>query len=225
MLIMATVRHRLLFLVGTLVTAAILAVLWQLHIPGAYFVLGALWLGLAVGSLIALNAPQPATFVVRAGTFTTGPSFGTVFSCATSTVLSVFLVGQSVDEARRGFGVGAFLIVALVLMALAVALQWLRLFGPFGLFLRPDGVFERQPLGSYFVPWEAAPDAEPTGTGITVTAARPDLTVRRGLRLGKTLATGADRGFTAWAINVYANQPHLRASIGTEAGLIRLTSL
>jgi hypothetical protein len=48
---------------------------------------------------------------------------------------------------------------------------------------------------------------------------RPDMVVRRGLRPGTSVATGADPGFTAWAINLYAARPDYRPMIGTHDGL------
>ena len=58
--------------------------------------------------------------------------------------------------------------------------------------------------------------------GIRLRFARPDLTVRRGLRLGSTVRTGVDRGFAAWAVNLYGARPDFRPAIGTGDGLLQL---
>jgi hypothetical protein len=112
----------------------------------------------------------------------------------------------------------------LVLLLLLFPLQWYTVLGPFGMVLRPDGVLDRQPRGSIFVPREAGAAAEPTRNGVKLSFARPDLVVRRGFRPGTTIRTGADPGFTAWAINLYAARPDFRTTIGTDEGLLRLTA-
>jgi hypothetical protein len=106
-----------------------------------------------------------------------------------------------------------------VLPLLLLPLVWYRVLGPFGPVLRPDGLLDRQPSGSVFVPWEAGPAAVPTTTGVKLRLTRPELVRRRGFRPGSTIRTGADRGFTAWAINLYATRPEYRRTIGTEEGL------
>jgi hypothetical protein len=111
-----------------------------------------------------------------------------------------------------------------VLLLLLLPLQWYSVLGPFGLFLGPDGVLGRQPFGSMFVPWQATPAAEPTSAGVKLRITHPELVVRRGFRPGTTIRTGADRGFTAWAINLYAARPDYRRSIGTNDGLLPLKS-
>jgi hypothetical protein len=107
---------------------------------------------------------------------------------------------------------------------LVLPLQWYGVLGPFGVFLRPDGLLDRQPLGTIFVPWQAGVSAKPTSYGVKLTFARADLVVRRGFRPGTAVRTGADRGFTAWAINLYALRPDLRPTIGTDEGLLWLRS-
>jgi hypothetical protein len=70
------------------------------------------------------------------------------------------------------------------------------------------------------VPWEGGPAAESTIGGVKLRFARPELVERRGFRPGRSIGTGADRGFTAWAINLYATRPDLRPAIGTDEGLL-----
>ena len=72
------------------------------------------------------------------------------------------------------------------------------------------------------MPWEAGLTAEPTTRGVKLRFTRPDLVERRGFRPGESIRTGADRGFTAWAINLYAMRPDLRPAIGTHEGLRQL---
>lgn len=228
LMVITVVRHRLVFLVGVLVTAVALGVLWQMAITVVSAVcealLGVLWVGLAVATLVAVNARQPTTFLVRAGAFTTPPSVSVMLSAGMSTVMPVALAALTLDERRRGFGFDGFQIGCVVLLLVLLPLRWYGVLGPFGMFLRPDGVLDRQPLGSVFVPWEAGLSAKPTNYGVKLRLARPDRVVRRGIRRGTAIASGADRGFTAWAINLYANQPDDRPAIGTDDGLLRLKS-
>jgi hypothetical protein len=225
MLLMWTkiISHRLVFLVGVLVTSVVLAVLQHAHIMivsavcAALF--GILWLGLLLGGLIALNAAHPATFLVRDGAFTTPPSANAVLSAGVGTVIPVGLAALAVSGAHRSEGIDRFQIAVVVLLFLLLPVQWYSVLGPFGVFLRPDGVLDRQLLGSIFVPWEAVPAAQPTSTGVKLRVEHPELVVRRGLRPGATIRTGADRGFTAWAINLYAARPDYRPAIGTNDGL------
>jgi hypothetical protein len=64
--------------------------------------------------------------------------------------------------------------------------------------------------------------AEPTTQGVKLRIGRPDLLQRRGFRPGTSIRTGADRGFTALAINLDAARPEYRPAIGTNEGLILL---
>jgi hypothetical protein len=216
------ISHRLAFLVGVLVTALLLAALQRAHLAvvsaACPVVLAVLWFGLTIAGLAALNARSPETFLLRDGAFTTPPSANAVLLAATSTMMPIAMA--SVLAAGRD--VGRFEIGVVVLMLVLAALQWYDVSGPFGTFLRPDGVLDRQPLGSLFVPWEAVGAATPTTSGVKLRITHPELVVRRGLRPGATIRTGADRGFTAWAISLYATQPSHREAIGTADELLRL---
>jgi hypothetical protein len=101
--------------------------------------------------------------------------------------------------AHLGFGIrlGPLEIVVLALLFMLLPLTWYRALGPLGPALRPDGLLDRQPFGSIFVPWAAGPTAEPTTTGTKLRIAHPELIQRRGFRPGTSIRTGADRGFTA----------------------------
>ena len=54
----------------------------------------------------------------------------------------------------------------MALAFLVVPLLWYVVLGPFGAVLRPDGLLDRQPFGSLFVPWAAGPTAEPATRGV-----------------------------------------------------------
>jgi hypothetical protein len=224
------IQHRMAVLAGVLVIAVVLAVLQQgkslLVAEVCTALLPILMLGLFVASLIAVNARHPAMFQVRHGTFTTPPDASTVLSAAAITVLPVADIGLTAVEVRAGFGLrfDRFDIVSLVLLVVLLALLWYRVLGPFGPSLRPDGLLDRQPFGSVFVPWQAGLAAEPTTRGVKLRFARPELVERRGFRPGTSIRTGADPGFTAWAINLYALRPDLRPAIGTHEGLLQLKS-
>jgi hypothetical protein len=212
------------FLVGVLVTATVLAVLMQVGnrlVSGAGAVLlGILVLCLCIASLFGLNARRPAAFLIGDGAFTMPPNINTIMSAATCTGLTLSAAGHAADQARRG--PDPFQTAVAVLLVILLPVLWYAALGRFGTVLRPDGVLHRQPLGSIFVPWEAGPEARPTSVGVKLRLARPDLAVRRGFRAGTSIATGADPGFTAWAINLYAARPADRPAIGTQEGLHRL---
>ncbi|WP_030443779.1 hypothetical protein [Actinoplanes subtropicus] len=220
------ISHRLAFLVGVLVTAVVLAVLVQAKVLVVAEVCAALlfvlWLGLPIAGLIALNARHPETFLVRDGAFTTPPNATAVLSAGMFTVMPMAVAALAVTEGRFSNGVDRFKIAVVVLLLLLLPLQWYSVLGPFGVFLRPDGVLDRQPFGSIFVPWDAVPAAQPTSSGIMLRIVHPELVIRRGFRPGTTIRTGADRGFTAWAINLYAARPDYLHTIGTDEGLLRL---
>lgn len=220
------VRHRLGFLLTVLAAVLVLTALRLAGIamlsPIAFAALGVTWLGLAFGAIAALNARQAATFEVGRGAFTTPPSLNAVLMAGASTAMGATIACEMVAEAARGRGVDPILLTAVVLVVVLLPVQWWSVLGRFGLFLRPDGLLERQPFGSIFIPWEAGAAAEATPYGVRLRLARPDLIVRRGLRPGTSVRTGADRGFTAWAVNVYAARTDLRPTIGTEEGLLRL---
>jgi hypothetical protein len=222
------IRHRVAFLVGVLVIAVVLAALLQRRSPLGYQVYAGLLVtftvGLLVACLIARNARRPATFLVRHGGFTTPPRADTVLATAALTVAAVLNVGLATVLTHLNFGLDLdrYEIVSLALWIVALSLWWYRLLGPFGPTLRPDGLSDRQPFGSVFVPWDAGPAAEPTSAGVRLRIARPELVQRRGFRPGTSIRTGADRGFTAWAINLYATRPEYRPAIGTAEGLFLL---
>jgi hypothetical protein len=221
------IRHRLAFLVIVLAVATALGALRLARIPAvsttSLALLGLLWIGLALTPVAALNARHPQTFQIREGAFTSPPPLAAILSAGAFTAMSVTLVCETIDGARRGWDVDAVQVTVVVLLALLAPVQWGSVLRTrYGLFLRPDGLLDRQPLGSIFVPWEAGATAQPTTYGVKLRFGRPDLVVRRGLRPGAAIRTGADRGFTAWAVNLYTARPDFRPAIGTAEGLLLL---
>lgn len=226
------VQHRLAFLIGVLLIAAAVAVLQQRKSVPVYeactILAFLLTVGMFIGALAALNARHPETFLARDGGFSTPPDANAVLMTAGLTMLIVTNVGRVAALAHSGFGLDYFDIASLAVTILLLPLAWYRVLGPFGAVLRSDGLLDRQPFGSVFVPWEAGLAAEPTTVGVKLRFARPELVKRRGLgsgrkgRPGASIRTGADRGFTAWAINLYAARPEYRPTIGTSEGLLLL---
>jgi hypothetical protein len=217
------IRHRLGFLVGVLVTAIVLAVLLQADIPVVSVVCAALLalltVGFAVSSIVAYTARRPTAFLIHEGTFAAPPIVGAVLSSGMFTGLAVQSWTWVADHAHQDLGYNAPQVAAAVFISLLLPVQWYSTLGRFGLVLRPDGLLDRQPLGSIFVPWEAGPAAHPTRLGVKLRLTRPDLVVRSGLRPGTSIATGTDPGCTAWAINLYTARPDYRPTIGTHGGL------
>lgn len=216
------IRYRLRFLVGVLVTAIVPAVLLQADIPVVSLACAALLVLLtvcfAVCGIVAYTTRRPAAFLIHEGTFAAPPNLGMVLSSGMFTLLAVQSWAWVADNAHRGLGHDGPQVAVAVFISVLLPVQWYSTLGRFGLVLRPDGVLDRQPLGSIFVPWEAGPAAHPIRLGVKLRLTRPDLVVRSGLRPGMSIATGSDPGFTAWAINLYAARPDYRPTIGTHGG-------
>jgi hypothetical protein len=66
--------------------------------------------------------------------------------------MAVALACETVDEAGRGWGADPFQIAVVLLLVVLLPVQSLSVLGPYVLFPRPDGLLDRQPLGSVFVP-------------------------------------------------------------------------
>jgi hypothetical protein len=109
------------------------------------------------------------------------------------TVMPVALAILAINGAHLG-KVFNWFEIAVVALLLLLPLQWYSVVGPFGVFLGPDGVLDRQPFGSVFVPWQAVAAAKPTNSGIKLRVTHPELVVRCGFRPGMTIRTGAERG-------------------------------
>ncbi|MFI1996110.1 hypothetical protein [Actinoplanes sp. NPDC020271] len=108
------------------------------------------------------------------------------------------------------------------------AAYWRRALARFETRLTPDGITDRRPYGSLFVPWDALEPyttVSPGGRRVDLSLARPGLVRRRGWRLvGPAVlpAVGADAHLLARTINEYANHPGLRPAIGTEPARIEV---
>jgi hypothetical protein len=99
----------------------------------------------------------------------------------------------------------------------------------FEVWLRPDGLLQRSPLGTLFVPWEAfARDAPAVPLGLSVVALayeQPGLVRKTGLRpLGDRVESGTGAAYLARAIHHYVTHPGHRPAIGTEEEFHRLTA-
>lgn len=117
--------------------------------------------------------------------------------------------------------------VLLALLALLFTTAWRDL----GVRLRPDGLLDRQALGSLFVPWEAFEPGQPPVIGaknseLVLTYRHPELVRRRGVIIFGRRALriqNVDRAFLATIIDHYVRHPELRPAIGSSAELSRLT--
>ncbi|SCG72383.1 hypothetical protein GA0070613_5069 [Micromonospora inositola] len=220
------IGHRWMFLVSVLCTAVALGSLLQAQIPIVSVVCAALLalltMSLAVAGIVASSARRPATFLPHPGAFAAPPHGGTLLSTGMLTVITVQSWVWAAERAHRGLGPDRLQIAVAALLLLLLPLAWYGALGRFGMILRPDGILDRQPLGSIFVPWEAAPTARPARHGVKLGLAHPELLVRRGIRPGTMIATGADPAFTARAINMYTARPDYRPTIGTHDGLRHL---
>ena len=111
---------------------------------------------------------------------------------------------------------------------LLVATHWKLASGGYGLRLRPDGVFNRQLLGSQFIPWDAFVPAFPVfpgGKGLAVYYQRPELVRNRGIGVSRDiLPAPVDPAYLARVIHEYVNHPEHRAAIGSEPELHRVTA-
>lgn len=96
--------------------------------------------------------------------------------------------------------------------------------------LRPDGIEDRQSLGSTFIPWEAFDGVDfPAHAGsphrILLNVSRPELIRKRLRRSGELTMVSSlstDSVFLAGVIHRYAQQPGARQAIGTVAERDRL---
>ena len=165
------------------------------------------------------------------------PAFATafnpslLFSAAAFTFLTGWLVSENIGDIASGEDPWTSDTVVSVLWVLLVAFQWWVAWGRAGTQLRPDGVHDRQPLGSLFVAWDAlTPTTAATprgGTQLTLHYRQPHRVRRRGFRPGgrTVVATGSDAGYLARVIHEYVTHPEHRPAIGTTAEQRRLTAV
>ena len=106
-------------------------------------------------------------------------------------------------------------------MRYRLAAQWCRAGDGYGVSLRPDGVLNRQILGSKFIPWDAFTPDFPVSPGSQSLAARyerPELVRTRGIGARRdTLPVAVDPAYLTQVIHEYVNHPDRRAAIGSES--------
>lgn len=231
----AVSRWRLPILIAGLLLAVGLGVLgessdaaiWGPAFGGSFGVALA-WMAL---SLLATYRYHPAVLLARprVPAFAPRPSPAWVFTSLFLLQLGGFSLADNVQDVRNGEELWALTVAPTGLwIALMIFHGYLSWRGT-GVELRPDGVYDRQPLGSLFVPWDALVRAYPAvaenAQHVALYYERPGLIRRRGLRPGPNLpAVGVDAGFLARAIGEYVAHPEHRAAIGTEAELRRLSA-
>lgn len=235
-------RHPRPVIGGVVVVAVGFAGVQQLAAPGSdtRYAIPALLSLLAVGCgvliLVALVRPRPAAFVVdaQASAFRTVSQPGHVFNAASSVLLSATMVTSRVvapdldgapgwDRMSRTLDVLAVVLVAL--SAMAVAAVWRGS----GLWLRPDGLMERNPLGSLTVPWDALstrslPSTTQSAQSLRLGYTRPDLVRRYGLAIiRRRISTDTVNAlFLVHTLHHYLTKPEQRQTIGTEPGYAEL---
>lgn len=227
-------RKRL-FLLGVFLVAAILGVLAE-RSPGNRWlllfavILTLILLMLALSSLAAVRY-HPAVLVVRPGipAFATAVNLAPVFSAAAFILLAGGQAIEAVGDVVDGDDLWFMNVVTAGRWVFVVGLYLYVALGSFGVRLRPDGVHDRQPFGSLFVPWDAfAPGyrAVPVkNSQLTLYYQRPELVRRRGMRPAvHSLATGTDATYLAAAIHQYVACPEHRSAIGSDTELRRLTA-
>jgi hypothetical protein len=176
---------------------------------------------------------HPATLVARPSVpaFDVPVNPGAVLGAAGYTFLVANVVRGSVSDVAAGQDVW-FSVVLAVLVLLLVVPFWRLALGRAGVRLSPDGIHDRQVIGSLFVPWDALATPEPARAydtqRVILSFAHPEQVRRRGLRIGDRTwlpASGVDAEMLAGAIHEYVNRPDLRASIGSPAELERLRAV
>ncbi len=227
-------RKRL-FLLGVFLVAVILSVLAERSRGNRWLLWFAviLTLILLMFALSVLTATRyhPAVLFVRPEipAFVTAVNLAPVFSAAAFILLAGGLAIEAVGDVVDGEELWVLNVVTAGLWAFAVVLHLYLALGSFGVRLRPDGVHDRQPFGSLFVPWDAfapgCPAAPVKNSQLTLHYRRPELVRRRGMRpAAHSLATGTDATYLAAAIHQYVACPEHRSAIGSDTELRRLTA-
>lgn len=226
-------RHRSAFLVLNLAVAVTLGAIIRTQHDGRWIALFGVSVALTFGLLLlaplALFRYHPATLALLPGRqdFATAPNPYLVLTAAAYTFIAAGMVIDSVVDILTDGRDWVFDLVPIVTWLPLTAFFWYLALGRFGLRLRPDGIHDRQPFGSLFVPWEALAAAEPHGrTQLTLHCRQPHLVRRRGLRpLTTKTPSGSDAGYLARVIHEYVTHADHRPAIGTPAELTRLTAV
>ncbi|GAA1542037.1 hypothetical protein GCM10009827_071910 [Dactylosporangium maewongense] len=194
-------------------------------------VLSLLVLASSVLSLVALARPRPAAFVVdaRSAAFRTVSHPRQVLARAAAVLISTAqATSRMAAHAREGDPAwdpmsrtsDVLAAVLVVLAALLVAAVWRGS----GLWLRQDGLTERNPLGSVTVPWDALspsalPPTTPSAWSLRLGYAKPELVRRRGLASSRRISTDTVNAlFLVHTLHYYLTHPEQRQAIGTESG-------
>lgn len=231
----AVARWQRSILIGVLIGSAILGAALRISSQGLR---SALFAGtmvviamLFLHSLLAHSRYHPAILHARPRTpaFVTPTDPSRVSLAAASTILVVVQVSEGFGAAlsRERPTVDAAVIGGFLL--LTAALLWHGTRRQPGVRILPGGVFDQQPFGSLFVPWDAFardfPVSPTRSNQLALYFQRPGLIRRRGLHSSpNTLSTTTDATFVARVIDEYVAHPERRSGIGTEAELRRLTT-
>jgi hypothetical protein len=232
----AVARWRRPILLVTLPVAVVFGVLRESSDRGVWFPVFVVGFGsflvLLTLALIAAFRYHPAVLVARPQepAFAARPNPAWVFLAAIFLFQGGSAVADNIHDIMQGEALWGLSAILAGLWVFLLILYWRLTWGWVGVQLRPDGVYDRQPLGSLFVPWDAfvrAYPAAPRGTQqVALYYERPELVRRRGLRRGgpEIPAASIDTAFLARTINEYVAHPEYRSAIGTEAELRRLTA-
>lgn len=229
-------RWRRPILLVVLLFVAGLSVLGESTNRGTWFPAFGAWVGatllLLAFFLVATLRYHPAVLVARpqVPAFAAGPNPASVFIASVMLLQGGFTLADSIHDIVDGEELWIIGAIPAGLWVLLLILVWRMAWGWFGVHLGPDGVHDRQPGGSLFIPWDAfvrAYPAAPNGPQrVALYYERPESVRRRGLRLGgpSLPAASIDAEFLARAIGQYVTHPEHRSAIGTEAELRRLTA-
>lgn len=230
-------RHRAVVLVLALALATGLGFLretadWAdrglIFLTGMVILVGVLSL-----ALVALHGYRPATLEIRPGAtgFQNPPYAGHVLLAGAVTVQSGTIIVNLLIDAVQRPDVRVLNVSFGVAWAVFLAVVWWMTYQARGIEVRPDGIEDRQPFGTYVVPWEAFAGVEHPAFAhgrakVALTVADPGLIRRGGWRPqpGVLHLAAIDSRFVAHLINEYATRPELRAAIGTPDELARLTT-
>ncbi|MFU8853357.1 hypothetical protein ACNAW0_20560 [Micromonospora sp. SL1-18] len=227
-----TVRYRRPILTVVLVLAVVLAVVRQLSPTlGLILAIAPILTGLLLMLLapLALQRPRPAAFLVKpeVRAFATEPGAVQIYMAVGLTFLA------SAQMLNTGTGhvvsVGVFMVLQFLLLV-AVGLQLAAGWRGSSIELRPDGVYQRDFVGSLMVPWEALAPGRPSrpavkASTLALTYAQPELARRRGIfPLGRRRLRidNIHPWFIADTIRHYVDHPQHRAAIGEPAEYQRL---
>ena len=224
-----TTRYRRQIIVTTTLLAASMVWLCPRLVP-----LGSLVLVVVACAVLATLAwvwSRPAALTVdpRRRAFRAFPNAGSVYLAVEMVFVSAMGIGiAGYERSPTGHGPDQFGTVLLAVTVLAVGLLLVLAWRETGLEVRPDGLIDRNPLGTLAVPWEALAPGYPQpspGKSLVLAYARPELVCRRHIASRRKLAVqalNADPRYLGTVIAHYVAYPQYRAAIGTQAEYDRL---